>query len=133
MELRNYLNTDCFLISGPSVWQVAYLGQTSQSVGCRWVYNDEKEGVVKLNGTYYKLFKRKFPEVITIEWWIVDLLNNNLSASISFEQARPHLNQMLKNKEVDVESLLELTKVYGSEKVKYFVESCCVEAGCFVE
>ena len=107
------------------MWQDSDLGQTSISVGCRWVYNQEKEGIELLNGTYFKFFKRPFPDEITVEWWVVDLLNNYLYAAISFEQARPRLAEKLRKKEIDYTRLLQLSEVYGNERVKKFVYSVC--------
>ena len=116
------------MLSGPSIWQIVDLGQTSVSVRYRWVYNDSKEGELKVNASNYRFFIAKFPDELTPEWLVVDLLNNRLKASLSLSMAEPYLKVKLLDGSLDSQRLFLLSEQYGTEECKEFLCKLCKNA-----
>jgi hypothetical protein len=74
--LECFLKTDRFLVTSPNLYNSLGLG-TTQLYNKRVVYNNKRHGLVKLGNREYQFhFKLDFPNTLTKEFLMVDLVNN---------------------------------------------------------
>lgn len=74
--LEGFLKTDRFLVTTPNLYNSLGLG-TTQLYNKRVVYNNKRHGLVKLGNREYQFhFKLDFPNTLSKEFLMVDLVNN---------------------------------------------------------
>lgn len=74
--LEGFLKTDRFLVTSPNLYNSLGLG-TTQLYNKRIVYNNKRHGLVKLGNREYQFhFKLDFPNMLSKEFLMVDLVNN---------------------------------------------------------
>ena len=70
-----FLGRRPFVFSGTAAWNALALGTTQVSM-VPLVYNENRSGVLLLNGRRYQFKRSRFPVRPTAEWFAVDFLNN---------------------------------------------------------
>ena len=74
--VRSFLKDNRFLVTSPNAYNALGVG-TTQLYNRRTVYNHKRHGVVKLgNRTFEFRIKPHFPQKLTPEFLLVDLVNN---------------------------------------------------------
>ena len=74
--IERFLKTDRFLITSPNLYNSLGMG-TTQLYNNRVVYNNKRHGLVKLGNREYQFhFKLDFPNTLSKEFLMVDLVNN---------------------------------------------------------
>lgn len=74
--VRTFLKDDEFLITSPNSYNVLEIG-TTQLYNKRVVYNHKRHGEFELGGRkFFFHMKPKFPKKVTLEFLLVDLINN---------------------------------------------------------
>jgi hypothetical protein len=74
--LEGFLKTDRFLVTSPNMYNSLGVG-TTQLYNKRVVYNNKRHGIVKLGNREYQFhFKLDFPNALSKEFLMVDLVNN---------------------------------------------------------
>lgn len=119
--VERFLKDDHFLLVSPNSYNALGLGLT-QLYNSTSVYNNKRRGQFKLNGKnfHFKL-KSSFPSKLTIEYLVVDLLNNLEELAEDFEQT---LRKFHKNIErFDAHELMIMAQKYGSGATKKLVKS----------
>jgi hypothetical protein len=116
-----FLKDDYFLMLSPNIYNTLGLGLT-QLYNTTWVYNHKRKGQYLLNGKVFE-FKQKsaFPDVITREFLLVDLLNNFGELAEDYESTMENLFQTKSS--FDEVALMQLSQKYGNGKTKQLVKS----------
>lgn len=74
--IERFLKTDRFLVTSPNLYNSLGIG-TTQLYNNRVVYNNKRHGLVKLGNREYQFhFKLDFPNTLSKEFLMVDLVNN---------------------------------------------------------
>ena len=73
--VRAFLCGRPFVFSGTSAWNALALGTTQASM-VPLVYNENRSGLLVLDGRRYQFKRTRFPERPFAEWFAVDFLNN---------------------------------------------------------
>jgi len=74
--VRTFLKDDEFLITSPNAYNALEVG-TTQLYNKRVVYNHKRHGEFELGGRkFFFHMKPKFPKKVTLEFLLVDLVNN---------------------------------------------------------
>jgi hypothetical protein len=121
MLIERFLKDEDFLLITPNSYNTLKLGLT-QLYNITWVYNHKRKGKFELNGKCFEFkLKTSFPNVITREFLLVDLLNNLESLA---EDKMMLLNKLpLKLKEYNLIDLMKIIQKYGSGKTKQLLKS----------
>lgn len=119
--VKSFLKDDSFLLTSPNAYNMLGLG-TTQLYNRYCVYNNKRHGVFKLGSQKFE-FKRKsgFPNGITEEFLLVDLLNNLSQLAEDADQVRERAKE--KAKELDGDLLTDLTNKFGKVATKKFVHA----------
>lgn len=114
--VKTFLKDDYFLLSTPNDYNKLGVG-TTQLYNKRVVYNHKRHGEFKLGGKLFS-FQRKprFPKQATVEFLLVDLVNN--LNSLAEDQEVVLKNVFVKVKELDQKRLKRSIKEYGTVKAK---------------
>lgn len=119
--IRAFLKDDRFLLTSPNDYNKLGLG-TTQLYNKLVVYNHKRHGEFKLGNRNFN-FQRKphFPEKVTMEFLLVDMVNN-LENLAEDETA---IVDRLKHKvfQMDSKSLMAALKQYGNTKTKKLFNS----------
>lgn len=119
--VRGFLKDDRFLITSPNAYNALGVG-TTQLYNQRVVYNHKRHGEFVL-GKQRFLFRVKphFPDKLTEEFLLVDLLNN--IESIAEDKATVLQKVKSKALSMDQKKLTRTVKVYGGVRAKKFFHS----------
>lgn len=116
--VRSFLKTDRFLLTTPNAYNCLGLG-TTQLHNKRIVYNTKRNGEFKLGNQMFTFkFKPAFPEKLTQEFLLVDLVNN--LETMEEEKAMVLEKLPAKVQAMDPAKLAEAVKAYGGVKAKKF-------------
>jgi hypothetical protein len=119
--VESFLKDSDFLLVKPNFFNALGLGLT-QLYNTTWVYNHKRKGEFKLNGKTFEFkIKSSFPNKLTKEFLLVDLLNNLDELAEDQNKALRNLPNKLSDFN-DVE-LLRVTQQYGSGKTKQLLKS----------
>jgi hypothetical protein len=119
--VESFLKDSDFLLVKPNFFNALGLGFT-QLYNTTWVYNHKRKGEFKLNGKTFEFkIKSSFPNKLTKEFLLVDLLNNLDELAEDQNKALRNLPNKLSDFN-DVE-LLRITQQYGSGKTKQLLKS----------
>ena len=114
--VRSFLKDDEFLITSPNAYNSLGVG-TTQLYNKRVVYNHKRHGQFKLGGKeFFFHAKHRFPNKLSSEFLLVDLLNNLNELAEDKEQV---LNKALaKAKELPKKTLAQSVTRYGNVGTK---------------
>lgn len=114
--VKTFLKDDYFLLSTPNDYNKLGVG-TTQLYNKRVVYNHKRHGEFKLGGKLFSFQKKpRFPKHVTVEFLLVDLVNN--LNSLAEDQEEVIKNVLVKSKEVDTKRLRRSVKEYGTIRAK---------------
>jgi hypothetical protein len=119
--VESFLKDSDFLLVKPNFFNALGLGFTQLS-NTTWVYNHKRKGEFKLNGKTFEFkIKSSFPNKLTKEFLLVDLLNN-------LDELAENQNKALRNlpnklSDFNGHELLRVTQQYGSGKTKQLLKS----------
>lgn len=117
--VERFLKDDSYLLFTPNVYNSLGLGLT-QLYNTTWVYNHKRKGIFKLNGRNF-LFRLKsaFPQRLSPEYLVVDLLNN-LNA-LAEDSEKVLVNFQRNAGHFDTEELKKMARKYGSATARKLV------------
>ena len=114
--VRSFLKDDRFLLTSPNLYNSLGVG-TTQLYNLRRVYNHKRHGEFTLGNRKFDFqVKHHFPNKLTPEFLLVDLVNNLDSLA---EDKQEVLRNVLKKAEtMDVGKLARSVELYGTAKTK---------------
>lgn len=119
--VESFLKDSDFLMVKPNVYNTLGLGLT-QLYNTTWVYNHKRKGEFKLNGKTFEFkIKSSFPNQLTKEFLLVDLLNNLDELAEDQHQTIKSLPSNLSSFNDD--ELMRVTQQYGSGRTKQLLKS----------
>jgi hypothetical protein len=118
--LRAFLDGDAFVITGPPVWNALDLGPT-QMFAYPLVYNRKRSGLFNLNGRTFDLRRVKFPDHPTLEWFVVDLLENLASVCLDRSETAAIMAARLAEGAFNPEALAGMAATYGTKATQALV------------
>jgi hypothetical protein len=115
--IRAFLCGRPFVFSGTTAWNALALGTTQESM-VSIVYNENRSGLLLVNGRRYQFRRTRFPERPSAEWFAVDFVNN-LDAIVDAEPARnlAALRRRL-HRDLDPRKFAEALAQYGSRRAR---------------
>lgn len=119
--VKSFLKNSDFLMVKPNLYNTLGMGLT-QLYNTTWVYNHKRKGEFKLNGKTFEFkIKSSFPNQLTKEFLLVDLLNN-------LDELADDKNQTLKNlpknlNGINNDELMRVTQQHGSGRTKQLLKS----------
>ena len=118
--LRSFLDGDAFVITGPPVWNTLGLGST-QMFAHPLVYNRKRSGLFNLGGRTFDLRRVKFPDQPTLEWFVVDLLENLASVCLDRSETASTLTAKLAVGAFNPDALAAMAAAYGTKATQALV------------
>ncbi|MBI1267513.1 MAG: hypothetical protein GC193_08800 [Cryomorphaceae bacterium] len=114
--IKTFLKDDYFLLSTPNDYNKLGVG-TTQLYNKRVVYNHKRHGEFMLGGKLFSFHKKpRFPKHSTVEFLLVDMINNLNSLAEDKEVILK--NVLVKAIELDQKRLKRSVKEYGTVKAK---------------
>lgn len=114
--VRSFLKDDEFLITSPNAYNSLGVG-TTQLYNKRVVYNHKRHGRFKLGGKeFFFHSKHRFPKKLTVEFLLVDLLNNLDELAEDKEEVLS--KALVKAKELPGNPLMQSVTRYGNVGTK---------------
>lgn len=118
--VRNFLKDDRFLVTSPNAYNSLGVG-TTQLYNKRIVYNHKRHGNFTLGKRNFEFrVKPHFPNKLTMEFLLVDLVNNLDGLEENPKQVL--LKVTSKMKTMDTRKLQENLRAYGSVKTKKLLQ-----------
>jgi hypothetical protein len=119
--VESFLKDSDFLIIKPNMYNALGLGLT-QLYNTTWVYNHKRKGEFKINGKTFEFkIKSSFPNQLTKEFLLVDLLNNLNELAEDQYQTTTSLSKNLSRFNND--ELMRIAQQYGSSNSKKLLKS----------
>ena len=119
--VESFLKDSDFLMVKPNVYNTLGLGLT-QLYNTTWVYNHKRKGEFKFNGKSFEFkIKSSFPNQLTKEFLLVDLLNNLDELAEDQNQTIKRLPENLRS--FNNEELMRVAQQYGSGRTKQLLKS----------
>lgn len=119
--VESFLKDSDFLMVKPNVYNTLGLGLT-QLYNTTWVYNHKRKGEFKFNGKSFEFkIKSSFPNQLTKEFLLVDLLNNLDELAEDQNQTIKRLPENLSS--FNSEELMRVAQQYGSGRTKQLLKS----------
>jgi hypothetical protein len=119
--VESFLKDSDFLIIKPNMYNALGLGLT-QLYNTTWVYNHKRKGEFKFNGKTFEFkIKSSFPNQLTKEFLLVDLLNNLNELAEDQYQTTTSLSKNLSRFNND--ELMRIAQQYGSSNSKKLLKS----------
>ena len=125
--LRAFLEGDTFVITGPPVWNNLGLGST-QMFAHPLVYNRKRSGLFNLGGRTFDLRRVQFPDQPTLEWFVVDFLENLASVCLDRSETAVILAARLAERAFNPESLAAMAATYGTKATQALVRRAVGQA-----
>ena len=118
--VERFLKDEDFLLISPNAFNTLGLGLT-QLYNTMWVYNHKRNGEFILNGKSFKFkLKNSFPQKITREYLLVDLLNNFESLA---EDKKSIVDKLTRNVlSFNMDALMKATQQYGNGTTKRIIK-----------
>jgi hypothetical protein len=114
--VRSFLKDDRFLLTSPNLYNALGVG-TTQLYNQRTVYNHKRHGKFKLgNRTFDFQVKHHFPEKLTPEFLLVDLVGN--LNRLAEDQQEVLTNVLSKARSMNKKELRKTLDQYGNGKAK---------------
>lgn len=119
--VESFLKDSDFLMVKPNVYNTLGLGLT-QLYNTTWVYNHKRKGEFRFNGKSFEFkIKSSFPNQLTKEFLLVDLLNNLDELAEDQNQTIKRLPENLSS--FNKEELMRVAQQYGSGRTKQLLKS----------
>lgn len=119
--VESFLKDSDFLMVKPNVYNTLGLGLT-QLYNTTWVYNHKRKGEFKFNGKSFEFkIKSSFPNQLTKEFLLVDLLNNLDELAEDQNQTIKRIPEKLSS--FNNEELMRVAQQYGSGRTKQLLKS----------
>jgi len=119
--VESFLKDSDFLMVKPNVYNTLGLGLT-QLYNTTWVYNHKRKGEFKFNGKSFEFkIKSSFPNQLTKEFLLVDLLNNLDELAEDQNKTIKRLPENLSS--FKKEELMRVAQQYGSGRTKQLLKS----------
>lgn len=119
--VESFLKDSDFLMVKPNVYNTLGLGLT-QLYNTTWVYNHKRKGEFKFNGKSFEFkIKSSFPNQLTKEFLLVDLLNNLNELAEDQNQTIKRIPEKLSS--FNNEELMRVAQQYGSGRTKQLLKS----------
>jgi hypothetical protein len=118
--LRSFLDGGAFVITGPPVWNTLGHGST-QMFAHPLVYNRKRSGVFNLGGRTFHLRRVQFPDQPTLEWFVVDLLENLASVCLDRSETAAILAARLAAGAFNPDALAAMAAAYGTRATQALV------------
>jgi hypothetical protein len=114
--VKSFLKDDRFLLTSPNAYNSLGVG-TTQLYNTRTVYNHKRKGEIKLgNRTFNFVNRHHFPDKLTEEFLVVDLVNN---LEMLAEDSTQIMSQLkVKVELMDKKKLKKSLTAYGNNKAK---------------
>lgn len=124
--VRSFLKEDDFLLTSPNVYNTLGLG-TTQLYNTRIVYNHKRHGRFTLGGIPFE-FRRKprFPRKLSVEFLLVDLLNNLPTLAEDTEALRMRVRA--KVNKLNASKLRLAARNYGKVATRKFFDKALADA-----
>ena len=118
--VERFLKDEDFLLISPNSFNTLGLGLT-QLYNTIWVYNHKRKGEFILNGKSFNFkLKNSFPQKITREYLLVDLLNNFESLA---EDKKNIVDKLTRNVlSFNMDALMKATQQYGNGTAKRIIK-----------
>ena len=118
--VERFLKDEDFLLISPNSFNTLGLGLT-QLYNTMWVYNHKRKGEFILNGKSFDFkLKNSFPQKITREYLLVDLLNNFESLA---EDKKSIVDSLTRNVlSFNMDALMKATQQYGNGTAKRIIK-----------
>jgi len=118
--VERFLKDEDFLLISPNTFNTLGLGLT-QLYNTMWVYNHKRKGEFILNGKSFDFkLKNSFPQKITREYLLVELLNNLESLA---EDKTQIFDKLTKNVlSFNMDALMKATQQYGNGTAKRIIK-----------
>ena len=118
--VERFLKDEDFLLISPNSFNTLGLGLT-QLYNTMWVYNHKRKGEFILNGKSFDFkLKNSFPQKITREYLLVDLLNNFESLA---EDKKNIVDKLTRNVlSLNMDALMKATQQYGNGTTKRIIK-----------
>lgn len=118
--IERFLKDEDFLLISPNSFNTLGLGLT-QLYNTMWVYNHKRKGEFILNGKSFDFkLKNSFPQKITREYLLVDLLNNFESLA---EDKKNIVDKLTRNVlSFNMDALMKATQQYGNGTAKRIIK-----------
>ena len=118
--VERFLKDEDFLLISPNAFNTLGLGLT-QLYNTMWVYNHKRKGEFILNGKSFDFkLKNSFPQKITREYLLVDLLNNFESLA---EDKKSIVDKLTRNVlSFNIDALMKATQQYGNGTAKRIIK-----------
>lgn len=114
--VRTFLKDDDFLITSPNAYNTLDVG-TTQLYNRRVVYNHKRHGAFELGGRkFFFHMKPKFPKKLSLEFLLVDLVNNLDTLAEDKEAVLRKAKE--KAGKLDLVKLKRVVSSYGGVKAK---------------
>lgn len=114
--VRAFLNDDRFLLTSFNAYNSLGVG-TTQLYNERIVYNHKRHGVFILGNRKFKFqIKRNFPEKLSIEFLLIDLINN--IDKLAEDKDNVLKKALIKANQIDKNKLKHFVTCYGNIKTK---------------
>lgn len=118
--LRAFLEGDDFIITGPPVWNALGLGST-QMFAHPLVYNRKRSGLFNLGGRTFDLRRVRYPDHPSLEWFVVDFLENLASVCLDRSETTKFLNERVTEGGFDPDALVTMAAQYGTKATQFLV------------
>ncbi|SHG48999.1 hypothetical protein SAMN05444372_106155 [Flavobacterium micromati] len=119
--VESFLKDDDFLMVSPNSYNALGLGLT-QLYNTTWVYNHKRKGEFKLNAKTFEFkIKSSFPNEISKEFLLVDLLNNLEEVGENKKVLLEKVQHKLLG--FNAQELMNAAQHYGTGKTKQFLKS----------
>ena len=125
--LRAFQDGDAFIITGPPVWNALGLGST-QMFAHPLVYNRKRSGLFNLGGRMFDLRRVRFPDHPTLEWFVVDLLENLASVCLDPYETAAVLAARVAEGAFEPEALSAMAAHYGTKATQALIRRAVAAA-----
>ncbi len=125
--LEVFLNGGPFVETGPPVWNTLGLGGT-RHYSFTLFYNTKRSGIFTFANSPVYLKRVAFPQPPTLEWFVVDFLENLESVGLTRGQVAPKLVQAIQEGRFDKACLTREASTYGTAATRRFLECLLGEA-----
>lgn len=115
--LHAFLCSDDYLVTGPYFWNAMGLG-TTQLFAVTLVYNRERSGKVDVGGVPVWFRRVRFPKNPPLEWYVVDLYQNERWMAEDTSRMDDHLASALRVGRFDRGRLREMALEYARPVVR---------------
>jgi hypothetical protein len=115
--LDAFLDGDPWLVTGPPAWNALRLGSTAL-FAMPLVYNRKRSGMFELGGRRFLLRRVRFPDEVTPEWYVIDLLSHADSAGVSRDVVLESLGRAVAAGRFDRKRLHELACEYATRDIQ---------------